>query len=65
VIPDDTDALVCICHHVTEGQLISACGDGAATADDVQTRTYAGTGCGDCAYDIEEIVAEWRAQRSA
>lgn len=50
--------IICMCQHVREDRIEAACRDGARSLDEVQARTGACTGCGDCAADIEEIVLD-------
>ncbi len=39
---------VCDCRRVTNTQIEEAVKNGAATFDEVQAKTFAGTGCGGC-----------------
>ncbi|MFB7947263.1 (2Fe-2S)-binding protein [Kitasatospora phosalacinea] len=50
------DCLVCLCGGVTERSIEDAIEDGARTLDDLQHRTNAGTGCGDCVEDLEDLL---------
>jgi NAD(P)H-nitrite reductase large subunit len=49
--------LVCLCQQVPEEDIERACQRGASCLDDVRAMTGACTGCGDCAADIEDILA--------
>jgi bacterioferritin-associated ferredoxin len=49
--------VVCVCQQVPEEEVERACQQGASCLDDVRDMTGACTGCGDCAADIEDILA--------
>jgi bacterioferritin-associated ferredoxin len=57
--------VVCVCRHVPEDAVEKACQQGATCLDDVRDMTGACTDCGDCAPDIEEILACYAGQGSA
>lgn len=50
--------MICMCQRVHEDRIEAACRDGARSLEEVRMQTGAGTGCGDCAEDIEEIVLD-------
>ncbi|MEU9126689.1 (2Fe-2S)-binding protein [Kitasatospora sp. NPDC048540] len=54
---DDTDSVVCVCLAVTEGSILAAIRRGHRDLAAVRKETGANTGCGDCALDIEDLLA--------
>ncbi|MCM2278258.1 MAG: (2Fe-2S)-binding protein [Oligoflexia bacterium] len=54
----DPDRLICFCHTVSFRQLQQAIRAGARTFEDLQERTRCSTGCGGCAWEVREILAE-------
>lgn len=57
--------VVCLCQQVPEEDIERACQQGASCLDDVREMTGACTGCGDCAADIEDILACYTANPPA
>lgn len=53
-----SDEIVCHCLDVTRGQIEEAVRAGASTFDEVMAATEAGSICGSCQDDIEEIISE-------
>lgn len=51
--------VVCLCQEVPEETVEQACRQGALSLDDVRAMTGACANCGDCAIDIEDIIAEY------
>jgi len=49
--------LVCLCNLIDEMEIISYLKKGAKTAEEIQSLTRAGTSCGRCLPEIDEIVA--------
>ncbi len=49
-------AVICSCHNVTKGNIVSAIDGGCCTLVDVKTETAASTGCGGCAALLKNIV---------
>jgi bacterioferritin-associated ferredoxin len=47
---------ICICHAVTDGQIHSAVDAGADTLEQVGLDTSAGTSCGTCHDQIEDLL---------
>lgn len=47
---------VCICHAVTEEEILDVVDAGAYTEIDVSDMTAAGTGCGSCLPRIGELI---------
>lgn len=52
------DEVICHCQGITRGQIEEAVRGGLKTFDEVAEATEAGTICGSCQDDIEEIIAE-------
>lgn len=52
--------LVCICNMVSEKEIKAALKDGAATTEDIQRVTSAGTNCGKCLMTIDQIISEYK-----
>jgi bacterioferritin-associated ferredoxin len=50
--------VVCVCAAVTESELLDAIRRGAARASALMACTGAGTTCGDCRDDLEELIEE-------
>ena len=57
-MPDDTQ--ICNCNGVSKGDLVRCVGAGARSLQAAMGATRAGTGCGSCKSQVEEIVA-WAA----
>ncbi|MGQ0632144.1 MAG: (2Fe-2S)-binding protein [Sporichthyaceae bacterium] len=49
---------VCICHAVSEDEILDAVSDGAQCTIDVMDATQAGSGCGSCLLRLGEVVDE-------
>jgi bacterioferritin-associated ferredoxin len=49
---------VCICHAVTEAEIVAEISAGAQCEADVHERTRAGTGCGSCVDRISDLLDE-------
>jgi bacterioferritin-associated ferredoxin len=47
---------VCLCHAVTEGEILDAVVCGAHTEQAVADLTLAGTGCGSCLERVGELL---------
>ena len=57
--------IVCQCCEVTNGMIKDAIDHGANTLDDVQEATGAGTVCGFCLENIENLVKSFVAERDS
>lgn len=55
----DLDEIVCSCMSVTNGMIKDAVDSGAETLEEVQEQTGAGTVCGICLEDIQNLVNEF------
>ncbi len=55
----DKDEIICNCMGVTRQEIEDAITkDNCDTLEKIQDKTEAGTGCGSCVEDIEDILAE-------
>ena len=57
-IEADATKIICQCMNVTEEEIRMAMAHGAKTFQDIQEMTKAGTVCGQCQDDIEDILQE-------
>lgn len=63
VFDDEREALVCRCWGVSEAQIVAAIADGAQDLDALIAATGAGSGCGTCRQDLEEILQRQLGER--
>ncbi|GFO84850.1 MULTISPECIES: (2Fe-2S)-binding protein [Anaerostipes] len=56
----DRDQVICPCLDVTAGQIMDAYEDGAVTVDAIKDVTGAGSVCGACLDEIEDLLNELR-----
>ncbi|MBU5460255.1 (2Fe-2S)-binding protein [Anaerostipes sp. MSJ-23] len=54
----DREQIICPCLDVTVGQIMDAYEEGATTIDAVKDLTGAGTICGACIDEIEDLLSE-------
>lgn len=59
----DLEKLVCYCQNVTNGMIKEAVDGGAATLEDVQAATGAGTVCGGCLENVRHLVDQFVKER--
>ncbi|WP_297521150.1 (2Fe-2S)-binding protein [uncultured Clostridium sp.] len=52
------DNIICHCLNISEADIVNAINDGAKTLEEVQDVTGAGTACGSCINDIENIIVK-------
>lgn len=52
--------LVCLCNFIEENEIISALKKGATSTKDIQKLTHAGTSCGRCLTEIDQLVKNWK-----
>ncbi|MBN1925325.1 MAG: (2Fe-2S)-binding protein [Prolixibacteraceae bacterium] len=52
--------LVCICNFVEEKEIVDLLKKGANTTEDIQGISRAGTTCGRCLPEIDQIVGEFK-----
>ena len=52
----DRDQVICPCLDVTAGQIMDAYEDGAVTVDAIKDVTGAGSVCGACLDEIEDLL---------
>ncbi|GAA2721300.1 MULTISPECIES: (2Fe-2S)-binding protein [Streptomyces] len=62
---EESSPLLCTCLRVTEREVIEAIEGGAHDLPAVREATEANTGCGDCADDIEDLIADHFERRPA
>ncbi|MDE7157702.1 MAG: (2Fe-2S)-binding protein [Lachnospiraceae bacterium] len=55
----DPDKVVCTCLNITNGMIKEAVENGAKTLEEVQELTGAGTVCGVCLDDIQNLIDEF------
>lgn len=60
----DRDKVVCYCNSVTNGMIKDIIDEGANTLEEVQEATGAGTICGACLEDVENLVRAFVAERN-
>lgn len=58
----DMDKIVCNCNSVTAGMIKEAVEEGADTLEAVQEKTAAGTVCGACLSEVEQLVEQFNAE---
>lgn len=56
----DLNEVVCFCMDVTGQAIVDAIKNGAATVEEIQEATGAGTVCGGCLDQIEMILNEYK-----
>lgn len=54
------DALVCMCHQITKGQILQAVQQGCRSLEGLGRCTGAGTGCGSCQASLGALLGEGR-----
>lgn len=54
----ERDQVICPCLDISAGQIMDAYEDGSTTLDAIQEATGAGTVCGACLDQIEELLGE-------
>ncbi len=59
------DEVICFCQNVTSGMIKNAVDNGAATLEEVQAATGAGTVCGGCISNIQRLVEQFTDERAA
>ncbi|MEF1173119.1 nitrite reductase large subunit NirB, partial [Vibrio sinaloensis] len=52
----DDSAIICSCHNVSKGDLVSAIQAGAHDLDTLKAETKAGTGCGGCTNMVKSVL---------
>jgi len=55
--------LVCICNFITEKEIVSILEKGATSAKDIQMHTRAGSSCGRCLPEIDQIVEQYEKEK--
>lgn len=59
----DLEKIVCNCVGVTASQIKKAVDEGASTLAEVQEVTGAGTVCGACLEEVEELISHFVGER--
>lgn len=59
------DEVICFCQNVTSGMIKDAVDSGAATLEEVQEKTGAGTVCGSCIDNVRRLVEQFAAERAS
>lgn len=60
----DLNKIVCNCLNVTNGMIKDAVNNGANTLEEVQEITGAGTVCGSCIDNVQQLVEQFVTERS-
>jgi len=55
--------IVCVCHSITDKQILDAAREGAQSLADVQAMTGCATSCGSCSDMATEIVMKFKSQQ--
>jgi bacterioferritin-associated ferredoxin len=55
--------LVCLCNFIEEKEIVAALKKGACSAKDIQQFTGAGTSCGRCLTEIDQLVERWQKEK--
>ena len=54
----DNEEIICNCMQITRGEIIEAIVAGNLTIEEIGDETEAGTVCGSCHDDLEDIIKE-------
>lgn len=52
--------LICLCNFIEEKEIVAALKKGASSTKDIQDITGAGTSCGRCQAEIDQLVEDWQ-----
>lgn len=55
--------IVCLCNFVEKKEIETALNKGAVSTKDIQNFTRAGTSCGRCLPEIDQIVSDFRKEK--
>ncbi len=58
-----TNRLVCLCNFVDEKEIRTLLEKGAASTSDIQSLSRAGTSCGRCLPEIDQLVEEHKKKK--
>ncbi|WP_151770049.1 (2Fe-2S)-binding protein [Streptomyces abyssomicinicus] len=50
---------ICVCHHVTEDEIVGWIRRGVTTVEGLGEHCDAGQGCGDCRESLEELIEDF------
>lgn len=53
---NDENDIVCLCKHISKGEILTAINNGCDSVDAVEAKTGAGSQCGACKKIIEKII---------
>lgn len=59
----DLEKVVCYCQNVTNGMVKAAVDAGASTLEEVQEATDAGTACGACIDNVQNLIDQFVKER--
>ena len=59
------DKVVCYCNKITNGMIKDAIDEGATTLEEVQEVTGAGTVCGACLENVENLVKAFLTEKES
>lgn len=55
--------LVCLCNFVDEKEILSVLKKGAVSTKEIQQHTSAGTSCGRCLPEIDDLVSSYKKEK--
>ncbi|WP_327306686.1 (2Fe-2S)-binding protein [Streptomyces sp. NBC_01298] len=55
----DPDCVVCVCHDVSEAEIVAVIRTGAGSPQAVGDGCLAGTGCGSCVEALHELIEDF------
>ena len=55
--------LVCLCNLIEEKEIVAALKKGASSSIEIQNITGAGTSCGRCLTEIDQLVENWQKEK--
>ena len=58
-----SNRLICICNFVDEKEILNLLKQGANTTEDIQNITRAGTTCGRCLPEIDDLVDAYKKKK--
>jgi len=61
---DDENPRICWCWYVDHDRVMAAIRAGATTVEEIGEATRAGTGCGTCRWDLEDLLRRAAAEAS-
>lgn len=55
--------LICLCNFIEEKEIVAALKKGANSTKDIQDITGAGTSCGRCLPEVDQLVKDWQKEK--